>query len=163
MAPLSQQYTKLEWCRKIVLAWCLLPVMKASDLDGFNKRPFSRCHLVTASMQVVNWRVLWPVKIEHKRGPKTGPCGTPVLCVIVIDLLAPMDTKLLRSNKYDFYRKMDWPVKPNRSWACCSNRLWFKVSKPALMSSDNNNDGEPESTLVRRSLTTFVIAVSDST
>jgi len=35
-------------------------------------------------------------------------------------------------------------------------------SKAALKSSDNNNDGEPESTLVSRSLTTYVIAVSAS-
>jgi len=36
------------------------------------------------------------VKIENKRGPKTDPYGIPVLCVIVFDLLAPMDAKLLR-------------------------------------------------------------------
>jgi len=38
--------------------WCLLPVIKASNLDGFNERPFSRCQLVTASEQVVNGRML---------------------------------------------------------------------------------------------------------
>jgi len=36
----------------IVDKWCLLPVIKTSDLDGFNKMPFSRCHLVKASVPV---------------------------------------------------------------------------------------------------------------
>jgi len=46
------------------------------------------------------------VKNENKRCPKTDPWETPVLCVIVFDLLAPLDTKLLRSDKYDFNHKM---------------------------------------------------------
>jgi len=32
------------------------------------------------------------MKLENKRDPKTDPCGTPVLRVIVLDLLAPIDT-----------------------------------------------------------------------
>jgi len=47
------------------------------------------------------------VKIETKRGPKTDPWRTSVMCVIMFDLLASMDTKLLRSDKYDFNHKMD--------------------------------------------------------
>jgi len=39
-------------------AWCLLPVIMASDVDGFNKMLFSRCHLVTDSAQVVNLTVI---------------------------------------------------------------------------------------------------------
>jgi len=57
MAQLSQRYTSLGWCRNTVLgAWCLLPVIKASDLDGFNKRTFSCTvpSIVTALAQVVN-------------------------------------------------------------------------------------------------------------
>jgi len=32
--------------------WCLLPAIKASNLDGFNKKSFYRCHPVAASAQV---------------------------------------------------------------------------------------------------------------
>ena len=46
------------------------------------------------------------VKMENRRGPRTDPCGTPVLGVIMFDLLARMDTKLLRSNKYDANHKL---------------------------------------------------------
>jgi len=46
------------------------------------------------------------VKIENKRGPKTDLCGTPVLCVIVLNLLEPMDTRPQWSDKYDFNHKM---------------------------------------------------------
>ena len=46
------------------------------------------------------------VKMENRRGPRTDPCGTPVLCVIEFDLLAPMYTKLLRSDKYDANNKL---------------------------------------------------------
>jgi len=165
MAQLSQRYTNLGWCRKIGLRACCLK-SRPPHLNGFNKRPFYRCHLVKASEQVVNWRVFkdmynWVssaywwykmprqdisepigvVKIEPKRGPKTDPWGTSVLCVIVFDLLAHMGKKRLRSDKYDFNYKTGWPGKPNRSWAPCSNRLWFKVSKAALISNENNNDG----------------------
>jgi len=38
------------------------------------------------------------VKIDNKRGPKTDPCETPVLVFV---LLAPMDTKLKQSDKYN--------------------------------------------------------------
>jgi len=55
------------------------------------------------------------VKIKNKRGSKMASCGTPVLCVIVLDFLAPMDKKLLRSAKYDFNHKKGRSVKPNGS------------------------------------------------
>jgi len=38
------------------------------------------------------------MKIENKRCPETDPCGTPVLCVIVLDLLAAMNTNLLNDS-----------------------------------------------------------------
>jgi len=34
------------------------------------------------------------VKIGNERGPKTDPCGTPVLCVTVFDLQAPWTQNL---------------------------------------------------------------------
>jgi len=100
------------------------------------------------------------VNIEKRRGPRTEPWGTPVVWITVLDLQIPIETKLLRSARYDANHRLVWPVKPNKSSASCNNCSWFKVSNAALISNNNNCDAEPESTLTSKSLTTLVIAVS---
>src|SRR5664279_1468742 len=72
---------------------------------------------------------------ENNSGPRTDPCGTPYMHVLVDDLQSPSRTYCDRSTMYEWIQFRVEPVRPNDRSRRRSRVLLSTVSKAADRSS----------------------------